>query len=203
MREPRVRVVPLRGSGMIAAAARLVASDIERRGGVARLDDRGRDIDGVLAAENADAIVAIGGTGSGRNDASVSTLARLGSVEVHGIALSPGETAAFGFVGARPVLLLPGRLDAALAVWLAGRPAHAGASIAAVERATDATPARLARKVASTVGMAELVPVRRAGAAPSRWRRNICRCTALGASRRLDPGAGRQRRLSRPAPRSW
>ena len=32
--------------------------------------------------------------------------------------LTPGETAAFGFAGPRPVLLLPGRLDAALAVWL-------------------------------------------------------------------------------------
>ena len=72
----------------------------------------------MLAAESADAIVAIGGTGSGRNDTSVRTLAREGRVAVHGMALTPGETAAFGFVGPRPVLLLPGRLDAALAVWL-------------------------------------------------------------------------------------
>ena len=34
VREPRIRVLPLRGSGIINAAARLVASDIERRGGV-------------------------------------------------------------------------------------------------------------------------------------------------------------------------
>ena len=34
------------------------------------------------------------------------------------IAVSPGETAAFGFVGTRPVLLMPGRLDSALAIWL-------------------------------------------------------------------------------------
>ena len=47
-------------------------------------------------ADNADvdAVIAIGGTGVGRDDASVATLARLGRVEVHGIALSPGETAA-------------------------------------------------------------------------------------------------------------
>ena len=38
----------------------------------------------------------------------VQTLARLGRVEAHGIAVSPGETAAFGFVGERPVLLIPG-----------------------------------------------------------------------------------------------
>ncbi|HEY1310682.1 MAG TPA: molybdopterin-binding protein, partial [Pseudolabrys sp.] len=118
VREPRIRVVPLRGSGVIVAAARLIASDIERRGGVVKLDEAGRDFDGVLAAESADAIVAIGGTGSGRNDASVRTLAREGMLAVHGMALSPGETAALGFVDPRPVLLLPGRLDAALAVWL-------------------------------------------------------------------------------------
>ena len=56
--------------------------------------------------------------GSGRNDSSVQTLSREGRLAVHGMAISPGETAAFGFVGARPVLLLPGRLDAALSVWL-------------------------------------------------------------------------------------
>ena len=45
-------------------------------------------------------------------------LAREGRLAVHGIALTPGETAALGFVGPRPVLMLPGRLDAALGVWL-------------------------------------------------------------------------------------
>lgn len=108
VREPRVRVLPLRGSGIISAAARLVAADIERRGGAARLDESGRGLDVAMAAESADMIVAIGGTGSGRNDNSVQTLAREGRLAVHGMALTPGETAAFGFVGHRPVLLLPG-----------------------------------------------------------------------------------------------
>ena len=118
VREPRVRVLPVRGSGIINAAARLVVSDIERRGGVARLDDSGRGLDVAMAAESADAIVAIGGTGSGRNDGSVQTLVREGRLAVHGMAISPGETAALGFVGARPVLLPAGPLDAALSVWL-------------------------------------------------------------------------------------
>ncbi len=167
VREPRIRVVPLRGNGIIAAAARLLASDIERRGGAVRLDDAGRDLDVVLAAEGADAIVAIGGTGSGRNDLSVQILAREGRLAVHGIALTPGETAAFGFAGTRPVLLLPGRLDAALSVWLVvGRRMLERLAATKTGEHEPAETLTLARKVASTVGLAELVPVRRdAGAA--------------------------------------
>jgi molybdopterin molybdotransferase len=165
MREPRIRVVPLRGTGIVAAAARLVAGDIERRGGAARLDNASRDFGGVLASESADAIIAIGGTGSGRNDASAQTLAREGRLAVHGMALTPGETAALGFVGPRPVLLLPGRLDAALSVWLVvGR--RVLDRLAAGNKMKENEPAEiltLARKVSSTVGLAELVPVRRNG----------------------------------------
>jgi molybdopterin molybdotransferase len=162
VREPRIRVTPLRGSGMIVAAARLVASDIERRGGVVKLDEGGCDFDGVLAAESADAIVAIGGTGSGRNDSSVRTLAREGTLAVHGMALTPGETAALGFVAPRPVLLLPGRLDAALAVWLTiGRRMLDRLAAARVNEHETGETLPLARKVTSTVGLAEVVPVRR------------------------------------------
>ncbi len=159
VREPRIHLLPLRGSAIITAAARLVASDIERRGGAARMDAPGRGLDVALGADTGDAIVAIGGTGSGRNDTSVQLLAREGRLAVHGIALAPGETAALGFAGARPVLLLPGRLDAALAVWLViGR--HMLERLAAGRHNEPAERLTLARKVASTVGVAELVPVR-------------------------------------------
>lgn len=162
VREPRIRVLPLRGSSIITAAARLVAADIERRGGAARLDESGRGLDVAMAAESADAIVAIGGTGSGRNDNSVQTLAREGRLAVHGMALTPGETAALGFVGARPVLLLPGRLDAALAVWLVvGRRLLDRLATAKSSENEPAETLPLARKVTSTVGLAEVVPVRR------------------------------------------
>jgi molybdopterin molybdotransferase len=161
VREPRIRVLPLRGSGIVIAAARLIAADIDRRGGAAKLDDAGRDLGTVLASESSDAIIVIGGTGSGRNDTSVHTMARDCEVAAHGLAMTPGETAAFGFAGPRPILLLPGRLDAALAVWLL-----VGRRI--LERLAAANPDRdpieilpLARKVTSTVGLAEIVPVRR------------------------------------------
>ena len=163
VREPRIRVLPLRGSDIIAAAARLLASDIERRGGIAKLDDPGRDLGAVLAEESADALVAIGGTGSGRNDASVQTLARAGRLAVHGMAITPGETTALGFVGPRPVLLLPGRLDAALAVWLTVGRRMLERLAGALNENEAAETLTLARKIASTVGLAEVVPVRRVG----------------------------------------
>jgi molybdopterin molybdotransferase len=162
VREPRMRVMALRGSGIINAAARLIATDIERRGGAVRLDEAGPALDVALASETVDAFIAIGGTGSGRNDSSVHVLEREGRVAVHGLALAPGETAALGFSGTRPVLLLPGRLDAALAVWLVvGR--HLLAALAASKnKESEATETlTLTRKVSSTVGIAELVPVRR------------------------------------------
>jgi molybdopterin molybdotransferase len=161
VREPRVHILPVRGNAIINAAARLVAGDIERHGGTARLET-GRDLGLALAAESADAIVVIGGTGRGRNDTSVRTLAREGELSVHGIALTPGETSALGFIGPRPVLLLPGRLDAALAVWLVvGR--RLLARLAGGDDSEPAATATLARKVASPVGLAEFVPVRRSG----------------------------------------
>ena len=66
--------------------------------------------------------------------------------------------AGLGTPGGRPALLLPARAEEALAGWyLLGRPAlrHlAGAPPPAPIRA------RLARKLASTVGLLEIVPVR-------------------------------------------
>lgn len=115
-------------------------------------------LDSALTDVDDDAVISIGGTGSGRGDANVQTLARLGRLEAHGIAISPGETAAFGFAGTRPVLLVPGRLDAVLAVWLLlGR--HLAAKLAggAVADFTKILP--LKRKIASTIGLNQLIPV--------------------------------------------
>ena len=160
VRAPRLRVVAVRADPILNAAARLIASDAARRGGAP--DEASGALSEALADENTDAVIAIGGTGSGRNDSSVLTLAREGRLLVHGMALTPGETAAFGFAATRPVLLLPGRLDAALGVWLtAGR--RMLARLAAGDDNDPGTTATLARKVTSTVGLAEIVPVRRSG----------------------------------------
>lgn len=162
VREPRIRVVPLRGSSFIVAAARLIAQDIESRGGAAKLDDTSRDLVTVLASESVDAIVVIGGTGSGRNDTCVHTMARECELAVHGIALRPGHTAAVGFAGSRPLLLLPGRLDAALAVWLTvGRRIQDRLAGVPVGERQLSEPLTLSHPVSSPVGSVDIVPVRR------------------------------------------
>ncbi len=167
IREPRLTVVRAGPAGdpIIDAAAALLAHAIAAAGGLVLDDLPGQALEGALRRPDADAVVAIGGTGSGRNDTSVMTLARGGRVEAHGIAISPGETAAFGLADTRPVLLLPGRVDGALAAWLLlGQPMLA--QLAASREEPPATAARLTRKVASHLGLAELIPVRlRAGQA--------------------------------------
>src|SRR5262249_43352832 len=88
--------------------------------------------------------------GSGTHDATVHTLAPIGELLGHGSALLPGETTAFGIVGTRPVLALPGRLDAALAAWhMLGR-----VMLARLAGSRDAPPmrtAKLTHKVSSPV----------------------------------------------------
>jgi molybdopterin molybdotransferase len=182
VRAPRIRLLPMRaGHDVVLDAARdLIARAIAADGGLA--DRHGgllpgpndgaqreggsvhaSDLAAALGDASVDAVIAIGGTGSGRGDASVRTLARLGRVEVHGMALMPGETAAFGFAGARPVLLIPGRIDAALAVWLViGR--RMLTRLCARVGDQPAVSATLARKVASPLGLVEVVPVRCRGA---------------------------------------
>ncbi len=165
IREPRIRLLVARGGDdpVLAAARDMVARAIAAEGGALMGDNAGdADLAAALASAEADAIIAIGGTGSGRHDGSVRTLAQHGTLETHGIAIMPGGTAAVGFVGHRPVLLLPGRIDASVAAWLLlGR--HLLARLSGSDPDGPEPRARLTRKVASPLGMTEVVPVRRRG----------------------------------------
>jgi molybdopterin biosynthesis enzyme len=135
--------------------ARAVAS----AGGVPRLRARPcRDIAGTLAGETADAVIVIGGTGAGREDRTVRALAAAGRVDLHGMAIQPGETAALGAVGGRPVLLVPGRLDAALAAWLLVGTRLMRCLTGSAEPDASATGILL-RKIVSTIGIAQMVLV--------------------------------------------
>jgi molybdopterin molybdotransferase len=161
IREPRLLLVRARPQPdlILDAAIECIAHGIQSDGGVPSVHSANAGLTGALNDSSADAVVILGGTGTGASDATVRALAAAGELHVHGIALVPGETAALASVGARPVLALPGRLDAALAVWLViGR-----RLLARLTGRIDAEPtmkAKLARKIASPLGFAEVVPVR-------------------------------------------
>jgi molybdopterin biosynthesis enzyme len=161
IRQPSIRIVNTRPDDkLVASAAAMLAHAVTAAG--ARADST-PDLNNALRSDHADAIIAIGGTGEGRSDRSVMTLSRAGTVACHGIGLAPGETAAFGMANGRPVLLMPGRIDAVLACWLV----LGCALLDRLNGARDgefASKATLARKVTSTVGIAEVIPLRRAGA---------------------------------------
>jgi molybdopterin molybdotransferase len=158
VREPRIWIARGRAATtpLIDAGLAMLARFVGKAG--ATVHGELTDLHEALARDEADAVIAIGGTGGGRDDDSVRTLARLGRVETHVIAVSPGETAAFGFTGERPVLLMPGRIDAALALWLLiGRHLVAKLAGGSVGDAPALLP--LKRKATSTIGMTELIPV--------------------------------------------
>lgn len=155
VRVPKIALVAVRQGQqpLLALLSRMIAASGGEVLGAASLD-------AALNDENADAVIVLGGSGMGRNDKSVATLARKGRVEIHGFALKPGETAALGAVAGRPVLVVPGRFDAALAVFaIAGL--RLVAKLAGRTRYIVQTPITLSRKLASQVGIAEFVPLAR------------------------------------------
>jgi molybdopterin biosynthesis enzyme len=160
VRAPRVLVAFAKTDSILEAAADLIRRDLKNHG--CELEPA-TDVGAALSHADADFVVLIGGTGSGGNDASVTALAQKGSVGVHGIALSPGETSALGFLGNRPVLLLPGRVDATVAGWLMLGRLIVARLCGARERTDPPRMLTLARKIASTLGVTEVVPARCAG----------------------------------------
>jgi molybdenum cofactor synthesis domain-containing protein len=158
IREARIRLVVTGAPDVLSPTLSAV---IARSGGLTEtvtVPDDPERIARAIAADGADAVFVLGGTGFGRSDRSAEGLAQAGRVVAHGLALRPGETAGIGEAGDRPVLLLPGRPDAALAIILAlGRPL-----IAALTGAIETAPrtARASRKITSSVGLAEIIFVR-------------------------------------------
>lgn len=153
IREPRVRVVAMPGCDAVALA---ISRAIAAQGANVIFV---RALERALADEQTDAVITVGGTGEGESDASVAMLARMGQVDFHGFGIAPGESAALGIAKGHPVLMLPGRLDGALAAFLVvGEPLLMRLTgLAAREPGISVT---LTRKIVSTVGIAEVVPVR-------------------------------------------
>lgn len=161
VRTPRLRLVAT-GTPTPDGSSPLLAALIADRGGATErvaVPDEVEAIAAAIGAGAADAVLVLGGSGYGRTDRSAEGLARAGRIRAHGIALRPGETAVLGEAEGRPVLVLPGRPEAALAAFLAlGAPLLA--RLAGTAEAPG-SPTPLLRKIASAIGLAEVVFVRR------------------------------------------
>ena len=156
VRRPRLRIVNVPGAAatmhMIAGLARAAGLDVEMREADARDE---ASIADALDASSCDVLLTVGGSGVGRRDATVAALARRGEVTAHGLALQPGRTVAVGRLGQVPVVALPGSPDAALAAWLAMVLPLVDRLSARHARRQVTLP--LSRKIASSVGIAEVV----------------------------------------------
>jgi molybdopterin biosynthesis enzyme len=159
VRRPRLRVVNIPG-GTITAS--LIAESTRAAGAeVVLVEAASRDAVADALDADCDLLVTIGGSGVGRTDATVAALAKRGEVMAHGIALQPGRTSAVGKIGKIPIIALPGAPDQALSAWWA-------LAVPALDRLTGRQKRRtvtlpLARKIASQVGIAEIVLLKRKG----------------------------------------
>ncbi len=157
VRTPTAYIIQARPDDAISSAITSMLADIIACHGTAKLSLDSAEA-AFLTPLDADAILVVGGSGLGVNDSSVRALARAGHLVAHGIGLRPGETSAFGFMGPTPVLIIPGRLDAALAVWhVLG--ARIMARLSGRTEAPAVRHAKLTRKIASTIGLVEFVPM--------------------------------------------
>jgi len=145
----------------------LLRALVERDGGEVEIEGGGDALLGALrraSRPGADVLLVTGRTGTGADDEAPAALAQTGILELHGVALRPGGSTGMGSVGELPVILLPGD---PLACWsayellagrlvrqLGGRPPTLPHRTAEVE---------LGKKLVSSVGLVEIVPVRLAG----------------------------------------
>ncbi len=112
------------------------------------------------AVERADLVIVIAGSSAGRDDYTAAVVAEAGTLLVHGVAVKPGHPVVLGAVDGTAVLGAPGYpVSAALTFDIFARPLLAALEGAApVDR--PRAPARLARRVASSLGADDWIRVR-------------------------------------------
>ena len=144
----------------------MLAEQAREAGGDARVlpiepDDPDRIEAAVKAAAGeCDLLIVIAGSSAGRDDYTARVVASAGTLAVHGVAVRPGHPVVLGVVGRTPVLGAPGYpVSAALTFDIFVVPLLAELSGTAPRRRPAAT-ARLARKLASPLGMDDWVRVR-------------------------------------------
>jgi putative molybdopterin biosynthesis protein len=112
------------------------------------------------AVADCDLLIIVAGSSAGRDDYTARIVAQLGTLAVHGVAVRPGHPVVLGVVDGTPVLGAPGYpVSAALTFDIFAEPLLAELEGSAPRRRPRAR-ARLARKLASPLGMDDWVRVR-------------------------------------------
>jgi molybdopterin molybdotransferase len=176
VRRPRVAVL-VTGDELLPAGERpangrivdsnsvMLAALITRDGGDPRigvpLPDRRDVIRAALTDVDADIVLVSGGSSVGQEDHAPSLIVELGELVVHGIALRPASPSGVGFLGGRPVFLLPGNPVSCLCAY----DLFAGRAVRRLGGRSPELPYRslklpLAGKIVSAVGRVDYVRVR-------------------------------------------
>nr|MBA2644279.1 molybdopterin biosynthesis protein [Solirubrobacterales bacterium] len=176
-RRPRVLVLPtgdeIRPIGSATAPGEILDTNSLMLAGQAReigsetvtLPIEPDDPAGITAAlraatADADLVILIAGSSAGRDDHTAEVIEGAGVLAVHGVAVRPGHPVVLGAVNSTPVLGCPGYpVSAALTFEIFAAPLLASLEGAAIRERPRAR-ARLARKLASSMGMDDWVRVR-------------------------------------------
>jgi putative molybdopterin biosynthesis protein len=112
------------------------------------------------AVKRCDLLIILAGSSAGRDDYTAALVDRLGEMAVHGVAVKPGHPVVLGAIESTPVLGAPGYpVSASLTFDIFAAPLLAELEgVAMAPR--PVTHARLARKLASTIGSDDWVRVR-------------------------------------------
>ena len=127
-----------------------------------------------------DMVLISGGSSVGEHDIVPDIIGELGKLRLHGIAIRPGGPTAFGVVRGKPVFGLAGFPVAALVAFdMLVRPALRHMQGLPADRGYPRVRARLARKISSTLGRADVVRVAVRSEAGELWAEPI-RVTGSG-----------------------
>ncbi|HEV3204652.1 MAG TPA: gephyrin-like molybdotransferase Glp [Gemmataceae bacterium] len=137
---------------------------VQKDGAICRISpiipDQREAVRQAVQGADADVLLISGGSSVGQEDHAPRVLAELGQLQVHGVALRPASPTGLGFLGERPVFLLPGNPVSCLCAYdLFAGPAIrrlAGRSMQILYR-TCQLP--LARKIASAIGRVDYVRI--------------------------------------------
>lgn len=176
IRRPTVRILitgdELLPPGATPSGAQIVDSNslvlsglVHRDGGVAIVPEILRDdrnlLREALSSASEDLLLVSGGSSVGSEDHAPTLVAELGRLPVHGVAMRPASPAGVGFLGERPVFLIPGNPVSCLCAY----EFFAGPAVRRLGGRPMDWPHRrgvhsVARKIVSQVGRVDYVRVR-------------------------------------------